>query len=81
MGLSPTSAKIGADAYGYQIDRNGRGVDLYRYSPEAKGAIKVATIWCDGEIIPCASGDSTYSREDHECAMAIRALVPVTGES
>ena len=71
---SPTSAKIVAEAYGYQIDNQGRKIALYRYTPKEKSPTReVATICVDGSIIPIAP----YTREDHECAMAIRATMAV----
>lgn len=71
---SPTAAKIVASAYGYQIDNAGRTISLYRYEPKANPpTILVATIAHDGEIMP----RQDYTRADHECAMAIRATMPV----
>lgn len=75
---SPTTAKIVAEAYGYQVDRDGTSIVLFRYEAKADPpAFKVATIARDGEIIPHANREFPYSRADHECAMAIRSTMPL----
>jgi hypothetical protein len=69
---SPTSAKIVAEAYRYQVDCKGRTIHLHR---PAAPTIHVATITPEGEILP--QPHIGYTSADHECAMAIRATMSV----
>jgi hypothetical protein len=66
--LSPTNAEVVANAYGYETRTAAdRGVYVILRGRE------VAFVYADGEINPC----SLYTRADHECAMAIRATLPL----
>lgn len=71
--ISPIAASTVAKTYGRKTEPTSGGVWLIN----VKGNDYSAMIHNDGSIIPWHGTGVAYSREDHECAMAIRATLPL----
>lgn len=72
--LSPSNAAVVAKAYGFNVRIGQHNTGIYIVTPTSE--IECALIFSNGEIAPMLLAGE-YTRPMHECAMAIRATLPL----